>query len=198
LSVFVALTLVASAASPEINTSSAAKELVSRIRVCGFREIVARYDDELQMDAVLIRDEAASDSTLECVAKVHDQADSGLLVEFESEQLELRYFEQLKLTYAPRMREVARSWLAERDLLAMVPEYSTSGLSDKTFLKRIEAICGPASIGMLIPLNGKFAFKPSSTESIDDPVVKEATACLIYASIWSRFELGFFGNEAVP
>lgn len=187
--------LLATAVAPVVQSQTNGSRFLATIEARGFQSVTLSYEAEFQSDVLTVHDEAASDDALSCAAlKIEG---SGFLMFFEADYLAARYSEVSVRLYQPRAMARSRSWLAERGLLAKVPEFVASGVSEFAFARKLESICGPAAAGALGGNSNAHQFNYDFlVQAQNDEKKRNAFECIMHVSVVSGFGLGFVGNEA--
>lgn len=192
MSILAALT-IALLSPQEVRIGS--QEAVSRISACGLGPTKIRYDALIQ-DAVL--EVAASPDTTDAQLSCLAAADLPYMVELPPE-LDARYEAVREAYWAPIYKRQARDYLAANGLLDRLPEYVPGAVGDAAFAQALEELCGPVTKGALQSPYGPHTVDPAWLAAAADkpaPDMLAALSCLMSATTYAGFELGFIGNEA--
>lgn len=202
-----ALILMAGAAAqPTIRTPFGApfelvtpKVAVQRVVACGFKNVRAKFDGELQEVVIGVTNvTTASAEQLRCTAVA--SLDTHYYVIFPAP-----VYQSYETLYSRMSRERdkadAISWLAKRNLLSRLPTYDPRRSGETAFAHTLEALCGQKAAGTLKPMHGMATFgdgvlgtiaKGGFTKGkLDD----ETMSCIFNAAAASGYPLGFIGNE---
>jgi len=197
MSAFIALALIA-AASPQTAAPVAERVLpgiaAQEVGRCGFPSISLSYDGLLGEYIVMVPGiQDAPDSQLQCAAKVSLKTD--YYVSFRN-PLNRRYEQVYWPTVESEGRAGAREWLSRRGLLSKLPAYESGKGDDLTYVRKLEALCGPGAKGAFAIEQGTLILKAGS---VAHPRLDTKTVdCLMNAQWASGLPTGFASTEYYP
>lgn len=177
---------------PEFRPVSHA-EMEEALRSCGLQHLTVDYDEYIQSDVVIVRDNQASDEQLQCVFRAQDM--TGYWIEWQPELRERFYqirFEVLR----ERGKAAARKHFIDRPELGPLPRRS-DGQTDLDFIRDLERFCGPDAVGMFAEEFGVLTVSTEWTQRTMTNLEQssKALACMRYAMVLAGIEFGFIGNE---
>jgi hypothetical protein len=161
---------------------------------CGFSAVRPVFNETLQEEVLEVRDVVvATDEQLTCAAKVSLSTVYYLAV---PDALRKRYDAIYWRLAKERDVASARQWLAERGMLARLPQYKEG--EDEAFAKQLEEFCGGRAKGALQSEFGPHAISPEWViRELTPPDLGDDTLqCLTSSASAAGFKLGIIGNEA--
>lgn len=164
------------------------------VEACGFEDVwVGRNRDKREV--VRVRDTAATDAELTCVAEAMDPTFYG--AEFSPELAER--FDAIRAAIArPRLLAEARARFAREPERGAPPE-RIEGESDIAMARRVETFCGADAAGAFLESGGIVAISPAWMEerasNLDRLIeLSETLGCIFQASIIADLPIMIPGN----